>query len=346
MHTAGEHAAGDRAVYTVGDMRHFLGVVALVNSLRLTGWMEAIVVVDCGFAEWQRRLLSAEVQLLPAPPETAPHLLKAVGPLRRPARTMAVIDADVVITRSLEPLFRAAEDEMRLVAVTDALGDRFDTRWGDLLGLGQLRPRPYVNSGFLVTPLDLGRRILGELERLQPLLDVRRSMIGSGNPTDPFYFLDQDALNALLASTAVSDDDLHILPYDAVPHPPFAGIAVADARALRLTCMDGAQPYGLHHIQRKPWLHHLPATPYSELLPRLWLADDLPLRLDESHVPLRFRTGPAGALASRYTAQRVRVGHLRRALGIHRPTRLALGTAQDGAPTSARSRTVPPTDSQ
>ena len=43
--------AGDRAVYTVGDARHFLGVVALVNSLRLTDWTDEIVVVDCGFTD-------------------------------------------------------------------------------------------------------------------------------------------------------------------------------------------------------------------------------------------------------------------------------------------------------
>ncbi len=335
--------AGDRAVYTVGDARHFLGVVALVNSLRLTDWTDEIVVVDCGFTQSQRRLLSAEVQLLPAPQTAAPHLLKTVGPLRRPAGTMAVIDADIVVTRSLEPLFRMAEDGKRLVAVADALGDRFDTRWSDLLDLGPLRPRTYVNSGLLVTPLDLGQRIFGELERLQHLIDVPRSMVGSGEPADPFYFLDQDALNALLASSAVSDDDLHVLPYDAVPHPPFAGIEVADARALRLTWTGGVQPYGLHHIQRKPWLHHVRSTPYSELLPRLWLADDLPLRLDGSEVPLRFRPGRAGALASRYAAQRVHVGDARRALGIRRPSpRLTPRAARDAPPSPARnSGTLP-----
>jgi hypothetical protein len=320
---AGDRAGTDCAVYTVGDAAHFLGVVALVNSLRLTGWTDEIVAVDCGFEDWQQRLLSTDVQLLPAPKTDAPHLLKAVGPLRRPARAMAVIDADVVVTRSLEPLFRTAQDEQRLVAVTDALGDRFDERWGDALGLGPLRPRAYVNSGFLIAPLDLGRRIFGELERLQQLIDVRRSMIDEGTPADPFFFLDQDVLNALLASPTISEDDLHVLPYDAVPHPPFDGVAIADARALRLTCTDGDQPYGLHHIQRKPWLHHLPSTPYSELLPRLWLAEDLRLRLDPSRVPLRFRTGLAGALASRYTAQRVRVSRTRRALGIRRPSATA-----------------------
>ena len=321
----GDRPGPDRAVYTVGDGPHFLGVVGLVNSLRLTGWTEEIVVVDCGFAEWQRTLLAAEVQLLPAPPTAAPHFLKAMGPLQRPAQVMAVIDADVVITRPLDPLFRKAQDEQRLVAVADALSERFDERWGDLLGLGPLRPRTYVNSGFLITPMELGRRVFGELERLQHRIDVRRSMIASGTPEDPFYFLDQDALNALLASFMVSDDDLHVLPYETVPHPPFTGIAVEDAQALRLTCADGVQLYGLHHIQRKPWLHYMPSTPYSELLPRLWLADDLPLRLDRGAVPLRFRPGLAGAIASRCVAVDVRAARARRALGMRRRSPRAVG---------------------
>jgi hypothetical protein len=325
LRAAEDGAVVDRAVYTVGDAAHFLGVVALVNSLRLTGWDEEIVLVDCGMTEWQRELVGRETHVLRAPATTAPHLLKVVGPLTRPARTMAVIDADIVV---VSPLLAEAAAAGRLVAVADALGDRFDERWGDALGLGPLRRRTYVNSGFLIAPLDLGLHVFRELERLQDRIDVRRSMIGSGTPADLFYFLDQDALNALLGSSRIADDDLHVLPYEAFPHPPFDGIVVTDAESLRLSCSHGAQPYGLHHIQRKPWLHHLPPTPYSQLLPRLWLADDLPLRLDAARVPLRFRPGPAGALASRYASQRIRLADARRAVGIRRRSRMT--EADDG----------------
>lgn len=320
------HEGGDgerepvRAVYTVGEAGHFLGVVALVNSLRLTGWIDPIYVVDCGFFDWQRELLASEVNLLAAAPNTAPHLLKVIGPLRRPARTMAVIDADIIVTRSLEPLFTRAEDEGKLIAVTDALADRFDPRWGERLGLGALRRRTYVNSGFLVAPLVLGRRIFGELERLQHLIDVRRSMIASGTPADPFFFLDQDVLNALLASSAVADDDVHEVPYGALPHPPFTGIAIVDAEALRLADGNGQQPFGLHHIQRKPWLARAASTAYSELLPRLWLADDLAIRLEPGRVPARFRPGVSGILAARYSEELRRLTRARRALGLRRPS--------------------------
>jgi hypothetical protein len=327
----------ERAVYTVGDANHFLGIVALVNSLRLSGWNDEIVLVDCGLMTWQRRLAEREVTLLPAPASFAPHFLKIVGPMTRPARAMAVIDADIVVTRSLDPLFAEVATCGKLIAVTDALGERFDERWGALLDLGPLRRQPYLNSGFLIAPLELGLRVFRELGSLQERVDVSHSMIGSGKPEDPFYFLDQDALNALLVSRRFGAADVHTLPYAALPHPPFAGIRVADKARLRISVEGPIEPFGLHHIQRKPWLHAVPSTPYSQLLPRLWLAGDLPLRLKASQVPLRFRPGKGGALAARWAASRLRAQRTRRALGIRRdrrerPTTESPDRSSDAAP--------------
>ena len=65
------------------------------------------------------------------------------------------------------------------------------------------------------------------------------------------------------------------------PHPPFPGLRIVGRAApARRRARTASEPFALHHIQRKPWLQPLPPTSYSELLPRLWLADDLPLRLD------------------------------------------------------------------
>jgi hypothetical protein len=333
MPSAGDRAGTDRAVYTVGDAAHFLGVVALVNSLRLTGWTDEIVVVDCGLTAEQRALLAAETIVLQAPEGIAPYLLKTVGPLTRPAALVAVVDADVIVTRPLDSLLAEAERSGRLLAVADVLSDRFDARWGGLLELGDLRSHPYVNSGFLVAPFEVARHVLTELERVQRLIDLERSMIGVGTPDDPFYFPDQDALNALLGSSLCAADTLLVLDHATAPHPPFSGLRVVDEQSLHVADVSGQQPFALHHIQRKPWLHHVPSTPYSELLPRLWLADDLRLRLDPSHVPLRFRAGLAGALASRYTMQRLRVSRARRALGIRRPSRAALSRRGEGPAT-------------
>ena len=79
-------------------------------------------------------MLSGEATLITAPAGTAPHLLKYLVPLQHPADIMILIDADIIVTRSLEPLIEAA-GEGKIVAFTDKLHDRFDPRWSDILGL-------------------------------------------------------------------------------------------------------------------------------------------------------------------------------------------------------------------
>ena len=116
------------AIYAISDSRFFLGLVALVNSLRLQGHGQPIYVLDCGLADYQREMLSGEATLITAPAGTAPHLLKYLVPLQHPADIMILIDADIIVTRSLEPLIEAA-DEGKIVAFTDKLHDRFDPRW-------------------------------------------------------------------------------------------------------------------------------------------------------------------------------------------------------------------------
>ena len=44
----------DIAFYTVTDSHHFLGVVGLVNSLRLVGHDEPVFVTDAGLTAEQR----------------------------------------------------------------------------------------------------------------------------------------------------------------------------------------------------------------------------------------------------------------------------------------------------
>lgn len=286
------------AVYCVSNDAHFLGAVALVNSLRLSGWDGEIVVVDCGLDDDQRTLLGRDVSILPVPDATPPYMLKMAGPLQRPAGVMLIVDADVIVTRPIDGLISMCAETRRLVGVLDRLSDRFDERWGDLLSLGRLRRRPYMNSGFLIVPDVLGERLLLEWERVQHLVDLERSMIGSGKPTDPFYFPDQDVLNALVASERFRPDEVLALPNAAGPHPPFAGLRVADRTRLRVVDGDGREPFLLHHIQRKPWLEPLSPSVYSELLPRLWLADDLPVQLPPRRVPRWFRPGPAGRVGA------------------------------------------------
>lgn len=305
-HPAGAYRPGmapvvahGRAAFCVANSAHFLGAVALVNSLRLTGWTDEIVIVDCGLDPEQRSLLEPETRILPAAggPDP-PQLVKVAGPLSYPTETAVVLDADMIVTRPIEPLVAEVEQSGRMIAVADRLADRFDERWGELLGLGELRRHRYVNCGLLIVPDAVGERLFRQWEDAQAHIDLGRSLLGGGTPSDPLFFADQDVLNAVLASARFAEDELTVLDFGAAPHPPFAGLRIVDAQRLRVAGDDGGEPFVLHHIQRKPWLEPLAPSVYSGLLPRLWLADDLPVRLPPSRVPRWFRPGPAGRVGA------------------------------------------------
>src|SRR5207302_616371 len=75
------------------------------------------------------------------------------------AQTAVILDADMIVTRPIEPLVAEVERSGRMIAVADRLGDRFDERWGAILGLGELRRHPYVNCGLLIVPDGVGERL-------------------------------------------------------------------------------------------------------------------------------------------------------------------------------------------
>ena len=113
--------------YTVSDRNYFLGTVALFNSLRLTGNLQPVVVLDMGFTERQRALLSEHAKVID-PPEhpTHPFLLKPYPSLCDLSGTAIVIDSDVIVTGSLDEIFSAAEDGF-ICAFPD--GPETRTRW-------------------------------------------------------------------------------------------------------------------------------------------------------------------------------------------------------------------------
>ncbi len=98
------------AFYTAADANYFLGLAGLVNSLRLLGHPEPVIVVDRGLAGWQRTLLEDHVVLVPAPPGLHPFSCVWEGPRLRPAETMVLIDADMVVTRHLEPIVSPGQE--------------------------------------------------------------------------------------------------------------------------------------------------------------------------------------------------------------------------------------------
>jgi hypothetical protein len=316
------------AFYSVADSDHFLGAVALLNSLRLVGHHEPLLLADCGLEAWQRDLLAPHVEVVTVLEEKSPHFAKLRVPLERPAgEALVLVDADVIVLRPLEPMLDTARAG-KIAAVLDPVHPRFHEAWEELTPLGPVRHRAYVNSGLLVVPAPAAAAFLELVASCQAEVDVSRTMRGGANAQSPFYYADQDVVNAVLASGGF-ETALAVQPSRAAPHPPFAGLELVDAN--RLTCVyrNGGSPLVLHHVGRKPWLHATQPNVYSRLLPRLWLAPDVPLRLDPELVPSRFRSGRSAAVASAVArisasvyAQRGRLG-LRRRLARWRQSRVS-----------------------
>ena len=117
----------------------------MLNSLRLLGHREPLFVLDCGLTAHQRELLAPHATLVPAPSDAPPWLLKTVAPLRHPAGVMVLIDADIIVTRSLSELIdRAAEP--RVIAIENDT-DRFVPSGGSCWGSARSAASPMSRPG-------------------------------------------------------------------------------------------------------------------------------------------------------------------------------------------------------
>jgi hypothetical protein len=295
------------AIYCVSSAMYFLGAVALVNSLRLLGHAEPIFVLDAGLSTAQRALLSEQATLVPAPAETTPFLLKTVAPLAHPAEVSVLLDADIIVTRPLTNLIaRAAED--RVLAVEHE-HDRFFPQWGELLGLGASKRRPYVSSSLVLMGGAVAKRVIRVMHETQPRIGIERTPYATGNPDlaslrpgfdestadQPFFFADQDVLNAVLAS-AIDADRIELLDRRAEAIIPFSGLRVIDPATLRCAYDDGTEPYAIHHyLPAKPWLQPTRPGVYTQLMIRLLHGHDVALRVPVEELPPHLRPGMVAA---------------------------------------------------
>jgi hypothetical protein len=279
--------------YCVTGRDFFPGAVGLLNSLRLAGHAEPLVVLDCGMEARQRELLGAHAEIVPASRAGPPSLLKYAAPRSDPADVMVLLDADVIVLRSLRELVDTAA-QGKLVAFENDR-DRHFSEWGELLGLGTVPRGRYVTSSALFFGGSTGDRVIALAEEKQLAVARERTWLGAGEERDPLFYADQDVLNAVARARLRPEE---IVSYDArlAPIPPFSGLVLVDPRRLRCRYADGVEPYLLHHASRKPWLVAMRSNVYSRLLTRLLLSDDVELRLPPSLLPLRLRRGAlAGA---------------------------------------------------
>ena len=305
-----------RAFYSVADAGHFPGIAALLNSLRLLGHDEPFFLVDAGLTPQQRSRLAPHVTLVDPPPRVPVVFLAPYGPIEHPADVAIVLDADIVVVKPLGELASHAETGRLVAFVNDPPNDhRFFPEWTDALGLGAMRQRAYVNAGQLVLPAALSRTFLPRWIRAQQRIGTAHSRYGKASLADPFYFADQDVLNALLGAY-VRDEEIQIYEHRLAPHPPFAGLRLEDEATLQCRYEDGASPFLLHHIMTKPWLGATRTTIYSRLLTRLLLRADVAVPLEPRELPMRLRDGPvAAADRARAHGQAIVRAEARRQLG-------------------------------
>jgi hypothetical protein len=284
----GAGALTPAAFYCVADSRYFLGAVGMLNSLRLLGHDEPIFVLDCGLTDDERRMLAPHATVVPAPGDSPPWLLKAAAPLNHPADAIVLIDTDLIVTRPLTTLIRNPSGA-KVVAFRNK-SDRFFSAWGELLGLGKARPRPYVSSSLVFLHGEAGSAVLALMDRLRSRVDFQRTFWRDNDLEYPFLLGDQDLLNAILA-TRLDPGEVVELEARLEAVPPFAGLRVRDEEALMCSYEDGVEPYVLHHFLTKPWLEPTMGGVYTQLLLRLLLGPDVAIRVPERDLPLHLQPG-------------------------------------------------------
>ena len=98
--------------YTIANARYFLGLVALLNSLRLKGHDEELVVLDEGLTPEQRERLEPHVTLVELPRERLSATPCSPKPYPRPCSSptgvVTLIDSDMIVTQPLAPAARPA----------------------------------------------------------------------------------------------------------------------------------------------------------------------------------------------------------------------------------------------
>lgn len=292
--------------YTVSNARYFLGTVGLLNSLRLTGHHNDLVVLDCGLTSSQREHLSYHCKLVDAPGylATNPTLFKPFPHLLNPTGVVVIIDSDMIVTRSLKEIITLA-NHGRICAFPDPDSSRWFNEWQQLFALrSKLRHQTYVNAGFVAFSMSHWPDFLGQWwEACKRILSHPTLTEGAPNSA-PSSQADQDALNALLMS-GMSTEVLALQPEEEAPMAEALkrGVQIVDAQTLSCTYREHATTL-LHGTNNpKPWEPQAWSSvwqnAYVRLLHRSLTGTDVALRVPTEELPLWLRTGILANLSIR-----------------------------------------------
>ena len=288
--------------FTVADKRFFPAAGGLVNSLRVVGHQQPIMLLDCGLTSDQRDVLGSECRLV-SPPSSDPinpQLLKPFAHLLNPTGIVVILDSDLIVVRGLDPFLREAASGALCINL-DPESTRWFAEWEDVFALGRApRRQPYVSSGFMAFSVDHWPELLPRWWDACQRIRSRPTRF-YGEPDSPTAQSDQDALNAVLMS-AESSPRLHLLPDEALPTMDQfrRDVRVLDPRML--SCSIEGRPVTLLHpsVKVKPfetdrWIDQ-GRSPYPRLLRRLIVGSDVRVRVPGDELPLWLRSGRRGAL--------------------------------------------------
>ncbi len=296
----------ERTFYTVSDQRFFTGLIGMINSLRLLGHEERIVVLDLGLTSEQRCVISGECEIftIVEAEEINPQLLKPFANLLHPRGTVIVIDSDLAVTHRLDQIFERAE-KGEICACADPESGRWFAEWEALFGLSRTprRRQTYVSSGLVAFSarrwpdlLPYWWQACQRIRSHQTVFHQHRDSSEDG----PVLQGDQDALNAILMSE-IPHDALSVQPESTQPNHDQLRQEVRLLDTELLSCSLGGDPVTLVHpgVKRKSWERQWwveeESNPYPALLRRLLVGPDVRLR-PVGALPLWLRPGRSGDL--------------------------------------------------
>jgi hypothetical protein len=274
------------------DSRFFVGAVAMLNSLRLSGHSYPAFVVDLGFSPDQRKRIEASAQLLTLPPESqgmCPPFTKITADLFWSDGVVVLLDSDMIVTAPLDDLTeQAAAGRIAVHPDHEMNNGRQFPDWVETFGLeGPLRPQQYVNTAPVAVSLDRWPAFLDRWRRA--CLRLPDNWMTGAAPH--CVFGDQDALNAVLMSE-IPADALWVGSQGRTVHADgLSDVEVVDARTLSCRYRGGS-PLLLHYglspkVWEQPaWSRVRPDDAYLRLLPRVLFADDLDVRARLGEVPV------------------------------------------------------------
>ena len=276
--------------YTVSNHTYFLGTVALLNSLHVTGNSGRLVVLDVGLLAEERAALEPHANVVTlAEDRGSPFLVKPYPFLLDASGVLVLIDSDVIVTASLSPITDLAETGKICVcpAWTEEARERWFAAWQETLELrAGLRREDWVHGGFVVFDTAHWPQLLERWWHVCSLVPPDE-IFAAGTP---FNAGDADALNALLMSE-IPRDAVAVLPHGDEVYAGDVTITNLD----KLECsVAGHSPKFIHVPDRpKPWERsgwlRRGSDVYLRLMRRLLFREDVPLRLEPDQVPLWLR---------------------------------------------------------